>query len=304
MKSGGWLDWLSRRSGPAAGANLISLPVDRIDASPFQPRRTIDQAELEELAASVRQVGVLQPVVVRRRGDRYELVMGERRWLAARAAGLKEIPAVVRDLSDADAAVAALIENLQRSDLSFWDEAAGYARVIEEFGVTQEELAAAVGLSQSTVANKLRLLRLSDKVRRHAQSAGLGERHVRALLRLPDEQAQLEALAEVVGRDLSARETEALVAERVGSQAPGDGHASPAGSEDTGAVAGPRGRPQRPAPAPGGRSRRLPVIRDVRILLNTFRQGVDALRKAGLDANLEVREQEDRIEVTIRIPRR
>lgn len=281
MKSSGWLDWLGRRPGTAAGGDLTNLPVKRIDPSPFQPRRTLDQAELEALAASVRQVGILQPVVVRRRGDRYELIMGERRWRAAQAAGLVEIPALIRDFSDHEAAVAALIENLQRSDLSYWDEAAGYARVMEQFGLTQEELAAALGRSQSAVSNKLRLLRLPEEVRRRAQSAGLGERHVRALLRLPDEQAQLEVLSDVVARELSARETEALVAERLAGPAP-------AGAEQR--------RKAR-------RLRRLPVIRDVRILLNTFRQGVDALRKSGVDADLKLLETDDHIQVTIRIPR-
>lgn len=294
MKSSGWFDWLGRRTGQASAADLVSLPVDRIDPSPYQPRRTMDQAELEALAASVRQVGVLQPVVVRRRGDRYELVMGERRWRAAQAAGLREIPALVRDLGDDDAAVAALIENLQRSDLSFWDEAAGYARVMEEFGITQEELAAAVGRSQSAVSNKLRLLRLPEEVRRRAQSAELGERHVRALLRLPDEQAQLEALAEIITRDLSAKEAEALVAERLGA---GPGSQAFAPDQDAGGSArtGRRGR--------GRRRAGLPVIKDVRILLNTFRQGVDALRRAGLDARMKLKEESDHIEVTIRIPR-
>lgn len=293
MKSSSWFDWLGRRAGQPSGPDLVFLPVHRIDPSPFQPRRTMDQAELEALAASVRQVGILQPVVVRRRGDRYELVMGERRWRAAQAAGLAEVPALVRELEDDDAAVAALIENLQRSDLSYWDEAAGYARVMEEFGITQEELAAAVGRSQSAVSNKLRLLRLPEEVRRRAQSAALGERHVRALLRLPDEQAQLEALEEIVARELSAREAEALVAERIaGSQRPQED--APAG--DPQAARDGRGRRRR-------RLSRLPVIKDVRILLNTFRQGVDALRKAGLDAELKLTEEEDHIEVSIRIPR-
>src|SRR5690606_13984093 len=261
------------------------------DPSPHQPRRTMDQAELEALAASVRQMGVLQPVVVRRRGDRFELVMGERRWRAAQAAGLREIPALIRDLDDRDAAVAALIENLQRSDLSFWDEAAGYARVIEEFGLTQEELAAALGRSQAAVSNKLRLLRLPEEVRRQAQAAGLGERHVRSLLRLPDVQAQLEVLAEIVARDLSAGEAEALVAERLGEP--------PAGREPQDeAAAAAAGRRRR-----GRRRAGLPVIKDVRILLNTFRQGIDALRKAGLDASMNLKEEPGHIEVVIRIPR-
>lgn len=291
MTSGGWLDWLGRRGGQAARGELVSIPVERIDPSPHQPRRTMDQAELEALAASVRQMGVLQPVVVRRRGDRFELVMGERRWRAAQAAGLREIPALIRDLDDRDAAVAALIENLQRSDLSYWDEAAGYARVIEEFGLTQEELAAALGRSQAAVSNKLRLLRLPEEVRRQAQAAGLGERHVRSLLRLPDVQAQLEVLAEIVARDLSAGEAEALVAERLGEP--------PAGREPQDqAAAAAAGRRRR-----GRRRAGLPVIKDVRILLNTFRQGIDALRKAGLDASMNLKEEPGHIEVVIRIPR-
>lgn len=291
MRSGGIFEWLGRRPSQASDADLASLPVDRIDPSPFQPRRTLDQSELEDLAASIRQVGVLQPVVVRPRGDRYELVMGERRWRAAQAAGLRTVPALVRQLSDADVAVAALVENLQRADLSFWDEAAAYARIIDTFGLTQEQLAASIGRSQSAVANKLRLLRLPEEVRSRARSAGLGERHVRALLRLPDEETQLEALQEIIDGDLSAREAEELV-----DQLLGNGGEAP---EDETAAREPDTVSERPR----ARRAHLPVIKDVRIMLNTFRQGVEALRKVGLKAELRTLERDDHIEVTIRIPK-
>lgn len=281
----GWIararERIARRSEGERGEVAVMLPVDRIDPNPYQPRRIFRDDELEELAESVRQVGVLQPIVVRPVDGRYQIIAGERRWRAARLAGLPTIPAVVRPMEDHDAAVAALVENLQRSDLSFWEEAAGYERLLAEFGMTQEQLAAAIGKSQPTVANKLRLLRLPWDVQEAARRANLGERHVRALLRLDDPDLQREAVRLIAEGDLSAREAEALV-ESLARQRTEQGAERAAGPQE----------------------RTLRVIKDVRILLNTFRQGIETLQRAGLAAEMETTYGDDCIEVRIRIPHR
>lgn len=261
-----------------AGERTLAIPVDQIDPNPFQPRQEFDPQGLEELARSIREVGVLQPVVVRPVGDRYQIVAGERRWRAARQAGLQTIPAIVRELGDGEAAVAALVENLQRDDLSFWEEAAGYERLLTEFGLTQEQVAAAVGKSQPTVANKLRLLRLPEDVKEQARRAGLGERHVRALLRLPDPELQREAVRLMAEREVTAREAEALVEMLLRTRQPA-------------------GRPRT------SRRGSLRMISDLRVVLNTFRQGVEALQRAGLAARMETQVLDDGLEIRIRIPR-
>ena len=198
-------------AAPAAGAEgLRTVPVERVRPSPFQPRRDFDPAALEELAASIRAQGVVQPVVVRPAGEGYELVAGERRWRAAQMAGLTEIPAVVREVDDRTAAALALIENIQRQDLNPIEEARGLARLIEEFGLTHRQAAEAVGRSRAAVSNLLRLLELEPQVRAMVERRELEMGHARALLALPAAR-QREAAAHVVARGLSVRETERLV---------------------------------------------------------------------------------------------
>lgn len=268
----------------------VILPVEAIVPNPFQPRQYFSDQEMDALTASVRRVGVLQPVIVRPAGRKFQLIMGERRWRAAGAAGLKEVPALVRDLDDETAAVLALVENVQRTDLNFWEEAEGYKTILDRFGATQAELALAVGKQQSTIANKLRLLRLPDDVKLAARQAGFTERHVRALLRLEDSEDLREVVGIIAQEKLTVRETEALIDAWLEEQAIGL-PAVGAGSE-----AGVKEQAQRPR---GG----LRMIRDARILLNTFRQGVDALRKAGLDASMDTADEGDHFTVTIRIPK-
>ncbi len=192
------------------GEPLRHIPVERIRRGPWQPRRDFDPAALEELAASIRAQGVLQPVVVRPAGDAYELVAGERRWRAAQMAGLAEVPAVVREVDDRTAAALALIENIQRRDLNPIEEARGLARLIEEHGLTHQEAAEAVGRSRAAVSNLLRLLELDAEVRAMVERRELEMGHARALLALPPAR-QREAAARVVARGLSVRETERLV---------------------------------------------------------------------------------------------
>ncbi|MDE2515116.1 MAG: ParB/RepB/Spo0J family partition protein [Rhodospirillales bacterium] len=195
-----------------SAATTRALAVDMLEPSPFQPRGDMNPEALAELAASIKASGVLQPLLVRAHPEvpgRYQIIAGERRWRAAQAAGLHEVPALVRVLNDTEAMAAALVENLQRQDLNAMEEAAGYERLVEEFGLTQEALAGAVGKSRSHVGNTMRLLALPAPVRNMVANGTLTAGHARALLTHPDpEQAAIVVLA----RDMSVRETEAFVA--------------------------------------------------------------------------------------------
>ena len=187
-----------------------TLPLDRIRPNKGQPRRTFDDAELAELADSIRQNGVLQPLLVRDRGDYYEIVAGERRYQAARAAGLDEVPVIIRDISDDDVFKLALIENLQRSDLSPLEEANGYCQLIKEKGLTQEELAKILSKSRSTITNTLRLLDLPEEVQELVETGQLTAGHARAILAVPDEEGRIALAKRVVSERLSVRQTESL----------------------------------------------------------------------------------------------
>jgi len=191
--------------------NVFSCPIEKIVPQKGQPRQHIDKDRLEELAQSIREHGLIEPLVVRRRGDEFEIIAGERRWRAAQRAGLRDVLVVVRDVSPKDAFELALIENIQREDLNAIEFAEALSRLIEEFGYTQETIADRVGKDRSTVANALRLLKLPERIRRLVVTGELSEGHARALLGAPTE-ASLFALADKVATGkLSVRETEALV---------------------------------------------------------------------------------------------
>lgn len=255
------------------------LPVGAILMSPFQARRIVGEDELRQLVESIRHHGVLQPVLVRPFGKGYELIAGERRLRASKIAGLKTIPAVVKEFSDREAAVVGLVENLQREDLTFFEEAEGFQRMTEEFGLTQQELAELVGKSQPAVANKLRLLKLGDRVRSSIMDGKLSERHARTLLRLDGEEAQLEVVGEILRADLTVRETEELVEARLSG--------------------GVQGSERRDA-----RERKIVhVVKDIRIFLNSFRQAVRLLKKTGVGVEMEERDTGDEIELVVRIPK-
>jgi len=187
------------------------IDLDLLVPNPRQPRTHIDEARLEELAQSIRANGVIQPLLVRRVDGRYEIVAGERRWRAAQRAGLLKVPIVVREVADDHLLQIALIENIQRDDLNPIEEAQAYRRLIDEHHLSQEELAAAVGKDRATIANYLRLLRLSAEIRSEISAGTLSMGHARALVSLPEEIAQRRVAREVVARGLSVRETEALV---------------------------------------------------------------------------------------------
>jgi ParB family chromosome partitioning protein len=192
-------------------SELRKLPVDLLQRSPYQPRTEFEQAGLEELAGSIRVQGIVQPILVRPLNDgRHEIIAGERRWRAAQMAGLHEVPVVVRKVDDMEAMCLALIENIQRKDLSPLEEARGLSRLLTDFDMTHDKVAEAVGKSRSTITNLLRLLELSPAVKQMLERGELEMGHARALLTLPDAQ-QAEAARLVVSRRLSVRETEALV---------------------------------------------------------------------------------------------
>jgi ParB family chromosome partitioning protein len=202
-------------SPPAEAApaknGVLKLPIEAIHRDTLQPRRHFDEAKLRELTESIKAQGVLQPVLVRKDGEGYRLIAGERRWRAAQAAGLHEIPALVREVSEAQAFELALVENLQRADLNPMEEADGYRRLVEEFGLTQEQVSQRVGKERSTVANALRLLGLPEEVKALVAEGALSAGHARALLGLPRIPEMEELAQQVVARKLSVRDTEKLV---------------------------------------------------------------------------------------------
>ena len=253
---------------------VLSLPPEDIRPNPHQPRRTFDPAELEALAESVRRHGILQPLTVRRRDGGWELVAGERRLRAAQLAGLSTVPCVEREADDADSALLALVENLQRQDLPYLEEAEAIAAYLARTGVTQEEAAARLGRSPSALANKLRLLRLSPECRRLLTEAGLSERHARCLLRLEDEAERLAALRRIIEKHWTVAQAEQYVERRL----------------------------QRLQATPP-RRRKTFILKDVRLFLNSLDRGLRLVRQAGVDAQTERQETEDAILLTIRMPR-
>ncbi|HHW91106.1 MAG TPA: nucleoid occlusion protein [Firmicutes bacterium] len=273
---------LVRLFGLAGGANtpanaVQELPLNAIKPNPYQPRRQFSEEELSELADSIRQYGVLQPVVVRPGPRGLELVAGERRLRACKMLGLQTIPAVVKELSDQDLAVLALVENLQREDLNFFEEAQGYQRLLEEFGLTQEELAKRIGKSQSTIANKIRLLKLSPRVQAVISREIITERHARALLKLPGEEQQLSTLEKIVEKDLTVQETEDYIARILQGMEKGE-------------------HPQR--------RKVVRIYKDMRIFFNTIQQAVQELQRVGFAARVEKVEKDEYYEVTVLIPKK
>jgi ParB family chromosome partitioning protein len=233
---------LSNAPAPQAGLGghhpgrpgLAQLPLEAVERNPRQPRKRFDEARLEELAASIREHGVVEPILVRREGGKYRIVAGERRWRAAQRAGLREIPAIVRETSDRDAFEIALIENLQRADLNAIEEAEAFEVLVREHGLTQERVAERVGKERSTVANALRLLKLPAQVRDHVRDGQLEMGHARALLALEHADAIQKAANTAIREGLSVRATEALVRRLIGGPKKVD--KGVAGAGDTPAV--------------------------------------------------------------------
>jgi ParB family chromosome partitioning protein len=207
-------------SGEISQKNVLRLPIESIRRDTGQPRKVFDENKLRELSESIKAQGLIQPVLVRKDGDGYRLIAGERRWRAAQLAGLKDVPALIREASDAEAFELALVENLQRTDLNPIEEAEGYRRLIEEFSLTQEQVSQRVGKERSSVANALRLLALPEEVKEMLADGSLNMGHARALLGLPRVPEMVELAGRIAAQKLSVRETERLVRQRKEPAAP------------------------------------------------------------------------------------
>ena len=258
---------------PASSQRVYEIPFEEIAPNPYQPRKNFDQGELTSLAASIRTDGVIQPLVVRETRSGYELIAGERRLRAAMLAGLETVPCIVAEATDRNAALLSLVENIQRADLGFFEEADAIARLIEIYGMTQEDAAVRLGYAQSTLANKLRLLKLSANERRIISENGLTERHARALLKLDTPEKREEALSKIVRGKLNVERTEQLIdsmneyekyKERIRK----------------GSV----------------------VFKDLRLFMNTVNKAVETMQIAGVDVNVDKKQSEDYLDYHIRIP--
>lgn len=263
------------QKGEFLSSRVRYIPINAVRPNPQQPRRSFDETALQELADSIRAYGILQPLTVRDRGGVYELVAGERRLRAARIAGLREVPCLIAEVGEEDAALLALIENLQRRDLDYMEEAAAIARLIRRYGLSQQQAAEKLGKSQPTIANKLRLLRLSAPVIDCLRQYGLTERHARTLLRLTDPEQQLAAARHIGKRGLNVAQTEQYI-DRLTAE---------------NRIEPPRRRPTY-------------IIKDVRLFLNSVERGVRLMQSAGVGAEVGRRDTEEEILLTIHIPKR
>lgn len=256
---------------PVSEVKVVKVPITQIFANPYQPRKTFDEAALTELAESIAQYGVLQPLLVSPAEDgRYMLIAGERRLRASRMAKLTEVPVIISEYTSQQIAEIALIENLQREDLHYLEEAEGYEQLMEQFHLTQEAMAARVGKKQSTIANKLRLLRLSPTVRKVLVDAALSERHARALLKLSDDTRRLEALEVIIAKKYSVRQAEEYIAKLLDAKQP-------------------------------EKQRRMVIVNDVRIYLNSIKQVVGAIKDVGIPVSMEQTLDGDEVVVSLRI---
>ena len=253
---------------------LVEISVDDIAANPHQPRKTFSEDSIAELCDSISQYGLIQPITVRKGTySKYELIAGERRLRACKMAGLGKIPAIIIDVDNYESAAIAMIENLQRENLNFFDEAEGYSNLICDFNITQEELAAKIGKTQATVANKIRILRLSPIVKKIIRTNALSERHARALLRLADEDMQLKALKQITEKNLNVTQTDELIENMLAPKV--------------------KKKLNRP----------LRIFKDIRIFSNTIKQAIDLMNQSGVKAYSEKNENDEYIEYLVRIPK-
>ncbi|SEP40486.1 nucleoid occlusion protein [Propionispora vibrioides] len=259
---------------------VLQVDTALIEPNPFQPRKTFYDESLAELSSSIKEFGVIQPLLVRQKTDHsFELIAGERRLRASKLAGLALVPVIVKELTDQEMAELAMIENLQREDLHYLEEAEGFQQLIANFGFTQEELAVRVGKKQSTIANKMRLLKLAEDIRNTLRQENLTERHARALLKLDNYALQQQVLTAVCQKKLNVRETEALI-ETTNSNI------------------------SREMSKKGPKQNIVKVIRDVRIFLNTIHNVIGEMKKTGLDIKVDQEQDDDSITIHLRVPKR
>lgn len=257
---------------------ICEIEIDKIKFNPYQPRREFEENSLEELSMSIMRYGLIQPISVREIGrGEYELIAGERRLRASINAGFEKIYARVMRVTGTDSALLALIENIQRENLDFMEEAEAFSQLISEHGLTQEELAEKLGKNQSTVANKIRILKLSPEIRAALKEHNLTERHARALLKLNDEKTRKKALNTIINRGLNVAKTDLLVEE---------------------ILEGEKNKKEKRSP------HEIRIFKDIRIFTNTIKQAVDMMQKSGIDAESMKNETEDYIEYNIKIPKK
>lgn len=258
--------------------SVVEIPTEKIKPNPYQPRKIFDNSSIKELADSIKEFGVIQPITVRKaQKGTYELVAGERRLRACMSLNMEKIPAIISDMNDNDSAVVALIENLQRKNLTFFEEAEAYFHLITEHSLTQEELSKRVGKNQSTIANKLRLLKLSKEVKNIIKENNLTERHARALLKLPDEKMQLSVVKRVVKNNYNVSQTEEIV-ETMLEKISGD--------------------------IKKEKVIKTSLLKDVRIFTNTIKKAVSVMQKSGIDATSVQSECDTYYEYIIKIPKK
>lgn len=250
--------------------NIKKLPVKEIETNPFQPRTDFDEGEISELAASIDNFGVIQPITVRKKDEKYQLIAGERRLRAAKKAGKELIPAIIREFTNREMAEIALVENLQRKDLNFMEEAAAYARLLDEFSLTQQELADRVGKSQSTVANKVRLLNLPSSIREKMKLPVLSERHARSLLKLNSEEEQIFILDKVIEKELTVRETEKLIEKHLNNDNK-------------------------------SKKKIKRVYADLRIFVNSLEKTITEIKDSGANIDIDKNESDEYIEFNIKL---
>ena len=271
----------NRRNLRMREREVARIPIDSIRPNPYQPRRVFSQEALEELCASIKQYGLLQPISVRKTGnDTFELIAGERRLRASKMAGMKYIDAIIFSTYEQDSAVIAMMENLQRENLHYMEEAEGYQNLIRDHGLSQDELARRLGKNQFTIANKMRILKLPMPVKRMLLQYNLTERHARALLRLHDEEAQIKVIQIIVAQGLNVKATEDLV-ERTISRMYG--------------IAEEEESEKKPSRISG-------FVRDTRLFVNSIRTIVQQMTDAGLAPRFDASEQENGVDIHIWVP--
>ncbi|KAB2445361.1 nucleoid occlusion protein [Bacillus luti] len=254
---------------------IQEIPIVNITPNRYQPRTVFDDARIEELALTIRTHGLIQPIVVRQyEDDKYEIIAGERRFRAATKLGWEKVPAIIKNLNDTETASVALIENLQREELTAIEEAVAYQKLIELHNLTQEALAQRLGKGQSTIANKLRLLKLPEEIKSALLEKSITERHARALIPLKNEELQLKVLQEIVEKQLNVKQTEERIAKLL---------------EEA--------KPKRKA-------KQKAVSRDTRIAMNTIRQSLQMVADSGLNVNSEEEEFDEYYQITIKIPKK
>ena len=257
---------------------IENIAVDRVRPNPYQPRKVFSDAALQELANSILEHGLMQPITVRMIGDSYELIAGERRLKASNLAGFSTIPAVIVEVTTKDSAVLALIENLQRENLNFLEESQAYDAIMKDYGYTQQELAGTLGKSQSTIANRLRILKLPSKVQTILVENHLTERHARALLKLPTEEYQIIALEKIIKQELNVKRTEQIIEQMLVDITKEEMIKHKANQKVK------------------------TYIRDMRLVTNTITEAVNLIQKAGIDARYTMKEHADSYEIRIKIP--